>query len=415
MSRFLFATFLLASTAWSQLAVPTPEVATALASAQSLYYEARFVESIAVLAPFDGAFQSQNGSTDDKIKIKVLLALDHIGLNDTGKARSLLDEVCTLDSNYTLSPGQFSSKVMTLFEEVKREHSESVCQTVCAELDSHLAAGDIASFLERMDSGAADCSCVKAAALDAAELSYKEGVESYQKDDLTDALEKLRITLKLHPEHELATRYLELTKSKLRLASDRIRLQWQQNFDAQEFAKATATYRQLQAANVDDTATTQLGEIQAEYRKFLSTLLEPWKQACQNGDVSAMAILRTQATEMLPEPGFGAEILDQMKCAHEKACVWMDASLAMTRLTTRVSPAIPPGLRKVVEASAPLTVYAQVSIGEDGKVRVIETQGIDPGIREAVRSAVEKWKFSAARIEDENRCVDTILPIVINR
>jgi len=45
---------------------------------------------------------------------------------------------------------------------------------------------------------------------------------------------------------------------------------------------------------------------------------------------------------------------------------------------------------------------------------VIETQGIT-GIRESVRSAVENWKFSTTRIEDENRCVDTILPIVINR
>ena len=84
----------------------------------------------------------------------------------------------------------------------------------------------------------------------------------------------------------------------------------------------------------------------------------------------------------------------------------------MVRLKTRVDPVPPPAAYNLLRRS-PLTVRVKTRIEETGSVTVNQTQGENAAVNEAVRSAVQRWKFSPAIVHDEIRCVETEIPIVI--
>src|SRR5262252_2698143 len=106
-----------------QVAAPQDDVNSSLARAEQLYYEAQFRESIDLLLPIDAALGSQPEGLQDKIKVKLQLALAHIGLSETSAAGDRFGEIVDLDPSYSLDPRRYSDKVVSLFDEVKQEHS----------------------------------------------------------------------------------------------------------------------------------------------------------------------------------------------------------------------------------------------------------------------------------------------------
>src|SRR5947207_11384965 len=93
---------------------PQDEVKDALAHAEALYYAARFSDSIALLTRIDDLLKTQPGRQPEKIDTKLRLALAHIGLNDTAKAKSDDREV------YALSPGHSTEADLLLATLVQR-------------------------------------------------------------------------------------------------------------------------------------------------------------------------------------------------------------------------------------------------------------------------------------------------------
>src|SRR5262245_32743312 len=152
-----------------QTAAPQDDVNSALARAEQLYYEARFREAINLLLPIDAALGAQSEGLEDRIKVKLQVALAHIGLSETSAARDRFGEIADLDPSYSLDPKRYSDKVVALFDEVKTEHDRGRCRVVCAEGDRLLDTGDAQTLLARVRSSAADCVCLQATALDAAE------------------------------------------------------------------------------------------------------------------------------------------------------------------------------------------------------------------------------------------------------
>ena len=57
----------------------------------------------------------------------------------------------------------------------------------------------------------------------------------------------------------------------------------------------------------------------------------------------------------------------------------------------------------------------QARIDEKGNVTVKEVRGGNAAIQNAVKAAVERWKFLPAIVEQQVRCVETEIPIVISR
>src|SRR5262249_53569907 len=158
--------------------------------------------------------------------------------------------------------------------------------------------------------------------------------------------------------------------------------EWRKNIDAHQFGLAVADYHKLQALNLEGIANPQINQMQSTYRELLSQSIEGWKRACQDGDSITMRNLWSKTVEVLPDPELAETILRDMKC-EKKFCSWTDTTAAMT-VVTRTEPAVPAGVLRSITASLPTTVYAHVRIDENGGVQVLETQGINAGLRDAV-------------------------------
>ena len=78
--------------------------------AEDLYFEAKFNDSIQLLLRVNEELQSKPDRLSDKVNTKLQLALAHIGLNDTEKAKSYLIEMYTLDPNTTLDSQKILSE-----------------------------------------------------------------------------------------------------------------------------------------------------------------------------------------------------------------------------------------------------------------------------------------------------------------
>lgn len=390
------------------------DVANTLARAEKLYYDAQFQDTISVLAPLDVSLQSEPGLQDEKIRVKVLLALAYIGTNDKARAKSLFKEVAGLDADFSLSPEKFSDNVVALFDEAKAEQRADGCRQICQTVNRSLDTRDLAAVLDHVKAGSDTCTCLNAAALDAAELAYSDGAQNFREDDFADALVKFRQALEFNPEHQLSRQYLEFTRIKLRLITDATFLEWRKNVDARQFGLAVNDYRKLQALNLEGMTDAQLSQMQTAYRQLLSESIEGWKRACQEGDAITMRNLWAKAIEVLPDHELAETILIDMKC-EKKFCSWTDPTAAMSHVVNRVEPVLPAEVRRSIAASLPTTVYAHVRIDETGNVEVVETQGINAGLRDTIRNAVEQWKFAPAVYGEPHQCTETIIPVVIPR
>ncbi len=425
-------------------AVQQNEIKDALAHAEALYYGARFGESIALLTRIDDALKTQTGSVPDKINTKLKLALAHIGLNETAKAKAYLMEVFALDSNYSLDPQQFPPKVLAVAAEAKTEQLKVECYTAQTDARGYLESGKTTALLDLMRSRGPKCPALTAMAPEAAESFYRTGVAAYRAGDFSKALSNFDAAVTLAPEHEMAFQYIDLTRSKLQVNQDRLLLDWQKSFEAHQWPAAAAGYRQIISSNNKDA----INRVNGEYRKSLSALVESWNRSCPNYDQAKMSAIRSQISELLPEPSFGADIRGQMVACPEPAkaapptavasadnvapvvkpavpdstkpptpaptsCVDMQSQLALTRLKTRVDPAITNEVRYYLKSNTQIVVHVKARISESGDVTVMSMSDGHPLLNSAVRSAVTQWKFTPIRDQSGARCVDTDIPIVI--
>ena len=411
MKRNVLALFLIVSLgrpAWSAF---RDEIDDGLAQAEALYYEAQFTGSIKLLLRLDGLLQAQPGRLQEKIKVKLQLALAHIGLNDGPKAKTFLRDLYALDANYPLDAQQFSPKVMALAAQAKAEQDEVRCQAVREDLRKKLDEGNARAASDLIGLMKTKCDGLTAVEPELGELFYKVGSDAYKRGELPSAVQNFQATLTLTPKHELASQYIELAQSKLQVTADRLFLQWQRDFDSHAFVQAAVDYRLLVSLN-DEANAQMIAEARAEYGKALTNLVDSWNRACMSGDGAAMKSISSQMPEMLPDPSFGEDIRGQMTTCTKNGCLQMNSTLAMTRLKTRVDPEIGPALQDFVLGSQ-VTVRVKGRIDERGNISVTDTQGSNPSINSAVSAAVRRWKFSPIIDQNGSRCVDTEIPIVL--
>jgi len=432
--------------------VPRDDIKDNLAKAEGLYYEARFNDSIQLLTRVSDELQARPDRLSDKVNAKLQLALANIGLNDTEKAKSYLIEMYTLDPNTTLDPQQFSPKVIALAGEAKATMTKVRCQAIGDDARNNLKSGNAAAIRRLI--GSPDYKCVDTVAIgpDAAELLYKTGMEAYKSSDYSDALQNFQAALKFSPKHELAAQYLDVAQGKLQVAEERVLIQWQKNFDAHNLKDAAVQYRQIVSFN-DSKSSQAVRQASDQYRKALTSLVDTWNQTCPMGDLDTMNDIRSQITELLPDPTFGEDIRASMKPCNPpemradlppnrlvnvatpaqiadvrqetktasktvtmmnptNQCLQIDYRVAMTRLKTKVEPEIPREARPYIQSSS-VTVRVKIRVDAIGNVISSETPGGNPIFNNAVKSAVDRWKFSPAMDTTGARCVDTEIPVVI--
>src|SRR4030095_7172737 len=182
------------------------EIKDGLLRAEQLYYEAKFVESIQLLARVNDALVSRPDRLQDKIATKLQLALSNIALNDTASAKTFLTELFALDPEYVLDPKQFSPKVVALANDAKNEQNKMRCEMAVQDARRSLAASDAGTLMNIHKGMRPKCAGLADVEPDAAELLYKTGLTSYKQGDFSSALKSFRSAQKLSPKHELAAK-----------------------------------------------------------------------------------------------------------------------------------------------------------------------------------------------------------------
>jgi len=173
----LFVTFQSATQPASQ-----DEIKDGLLRAESLYYEAKFVESIQLLARVNDALATRPDRLQDRISTKLQLALSNIGLNDTASAKTFLTELYALDPEYVLDAKQFSPKVVALANDAKSDQNRMRCETAVQDARRSLAANDAGTLMSIMKAMRPKCSGLADVEPDAAELLYKTGLTPTSKE-----------------------------------------------------------------------------------------------------------------------------------------------------------------------------------------------------------------------------------------
>src|SRR5215831_572672 len=162
------------ASAWSRVDEPSEM----LARAEALYYEADFAKSIELLLRADDLLR-QSGDVKQKMDVKLQLALSYIGLNDTARAKTYLGELFALDPDRRIDPQVYSPKVIQLAEEAKTELNEHRCRSLLEETQRQLASSNGDAVLKLIGSSQTKCSGLAVVFPKAAELVFKEGLDSY--------------------------------------------------------------------------------------------------------------------------------------------------------------------------------------------------------------------------------------------
>lgn len=408
MFRSILPLLIIVSASASVWPAPADEPSEMLARAEALYYQADFAKSIEVLLRADELLGQQTGNLEEKTAVKLQLALGYIGLNDSTRAKTYMEQLYALDADHHIDPQVFSPKVIRLADEARAEQNELRCRLLTDEAQRQLGTGNSDAVVKLIGANAAKCSALAALNAKAAELVFKEGLEAYKKNHMEDAQLKFRTALRLEPKHDLATQYLELAQSKLEIAADRTLLAWRKDFSAGDFTSAAREYRDLVSLSTSET----VDGVRLEYRHALSSLADSWAGACANDDGNTMDAVRARVNALLPEESFGDDILAKMKtCAHTR-CIQMAPPLALTRLKNRVDPQFSSYVRSLVKES-PVTVRVKTRISETGDATAAELNGGNALLYDGVRAAIDQWKFSPAIVQGEARCVETEIPVVL--
>jgi tetratricopeptide (TPR) repeat protein len=283
------------------------------------------------------------------------------------------------------------------------------CRTLSDQAEEQLAKGNSSGVLKVIDSGRTKCAGLANLYPKAGELLLREGMTAYKNSSMETALEKFRAALRLDPKNELAGDYVELTVSKLEVAGDRALIAWHKDYESGDFASAANDYRDLNSR----ASSEKIEEVRAEYRRSLSKLVDSWNAACAKDDKAAMEQTRQQINTLLPELSFAEDLLAKMKMCTHTGCLQMSTPLALARLKTRVDPEFPAFL--VSQIGAQTAVRVKATISEKGDVTAKDVHGDNPMLNNAVKTAIEQWKFSPALLGGEARCVDTEIPFVINK
>ena len=290
------------------LLAQSDEIAPLLAQAETLFYQAKFRDSIELLEKVDLQLQKQPGRLEEKTRTKLQLALTHVGINRNDLAKEYLRELFELKTDYFLDPQIISPKVIALAVALKAEQSSDECHNVRTDTIKKLENGRFADVVKPMEWIKANCKDLASMDSSVVDLIYKEGVDRVKQGQFLEALPRFETVVELAPNHQLASQYLDLLRMRLHVDADRLFFDWQKNFEARQFAAATKAYVALK--DLDEGSNLKLiHHIKTAYRNALTVLVQESKEACARGDVARFAVIRTEISQMLPDPSIGEGIL----------------------------------------------------------------------------------------------------------
>ncbi len=309
----------------------------------------------------------------------------------------------------------------------------------------------------------------------AIDSTFLRGRELYEKGEFSDALKYFNVVLALDSGHELAREYSKLAQQWLVLMAERAYLEWSVNFDTRQFDKAAATYMRIRSDQKLGSAQVAT-QIEAQYEKALSTLVNAWKAACAARELPRLPTIRNEASSIAAGLPLSRDALAQMQPCASPEITPNPATVSKSRAPSTRPPtspppsprgapsssvvsqappsppaavaAPPPSLEKPVvappvhaagecikrdpgfalsrltyrvspEIEPSLQQYVErgtvvkIAIDEKGNVTVKDVVNADSRIADALQVAVEQWKFNPIVINNEVRCINIDLPITL--
>jgi tetratricopeptide (TPR) repeat protein len=302
---------------------------------------------------------------------------------------------------------EFPPKVIDLFTEAKALCAQSQCNKTCGQIEPLIAKGDFNAAQGLLNSDS-QCPCAANARTALANARYKKGQDLYASGRFAEAAAEFAAVQALDGTHELAGEYLKLSQQRLDLSLQQAFSDWRISFESRQFDRAADFYDKIRS-NAGPAATQLAAQIEGEYRRILSGLVASWKVACSNADAARMDALRREVSATAPRSELSASTLAEMEQCTHKACMLSEPALAINRLTTRVNPVIDPNLQRYITRG----IRVAIQIDVDGRVTVRQITNANARVAEALKSAVEQWRFYPAIVENQPRCVDTELPITL--
>jgi hypothetical protein len=196
-----------------------------------------------------------------------------------------------------------------------------------------------------------------------------------------------------------------LSQARIELGAEIAFSQWREFFDSRVFSQAATEFEKIRSASAEPGARRLASQVEAEHRKMLSSLVASWKKACEGNNRTRMETLRYDAVNVAAGLESVGGVLREMDECTPLPCLSGDPVLAMRRLRTRVDPQIDPSLWRYLSQT-----LVDISIDEDGAVTVKNISNTDGRLADHLKTALERWRFSPAVIDNQQRCVDTQLP-----
>src|SRR5262245_38426297 len=177
----LLALLLLTQASSQSAPIASDEIRDALKQAQTLYYDARFNDSIELLLQLDQRLQKEPNRQQDQIATKLQLVLAYVGLNRSDQAKAVMRQLYAIDKTYSLDPVLYAPKVIALAEAAKAETTTTHCETKRSDVVKSIEKGDVAVVVDRMQSIKADCPDLAGMDSVVVDVLYQRGVENVKK------------------------------------------------------------------------------------------------------------------------------------------------------------------------------------------------------------------------------------------
>jgi Gram-negative bacterial TonB protein C-terminal len=301
----------------------------------------------------------------------------------------------------------FPSKVVALFEEAKASCTQDYCGEFCGSVSTLISEGKLDAAQNQLQSANSKCSCAAAAAAAITAARFGQAKDLYDRRRFAEASKEFTAMLALDPTDQVARGYLVLSRIELELVVRQAFSDWRENFDSRQYDKAAAAYELIRSSNVEPLATQLADLVTFEYQTALSVLVRSWKDACTSGDRTKMDAIKKEAVTLASGAAIDPTALGDMGSCVQQGCFHSDPVLAINRLKTRVSPQIEPALQRYISRG----IRVDIQIDESGNVKVKQIANANPRLAEALKSAIEQWKFYPAIVDSQPRCVETELPI----
>jgi tetratricopeptide (TPR) repeat protein len=388
----------------SQDAPRNDVVSSSLSAAEDLYRHAQFDEASSLLRQIEPQLSSVPARVEDLKKLKLYQALIDVALNDSVYAKARFLELLALEPGLSLNSEEHAPKVIVIFEDARKSFLDAQCKAACTECEAAGKAGDLQKAVNIIKSFRLQCDCARKISGSLALSLVERGTAAFELQDYSRALGEFKSALVADPDNRAAAEYSTRAASQLQKAAADGLAEWKNNFESRDYRKAASTYERIVLLSAD-TGANAADQIQAEYRKVFDRDRQLWAQACSREDAMTMDSLRQEVRAVDPSGNLNRDLLRQIQSCPVSGCTQVESVMALSRLKSRVDPKVDPTLRPYTSKIA-----VKIRIDDKGKVTVLDIDNPAGNrlVSEAVRDAVQLWKFDPAlAARSETRCVVT--------